>query len=224
MRNVNRPGLFVLKMASVMFLFVMGTVPVAHGLRTIEMSEEVQRETSEPEMRRVVLKLPLRQPALHWTFMSKEDYLAGKLVLRFVRGEETTEIVVFEDGKIREGWNLLVFLETPGAGEVYFGIESSKKYTTSSADMVEIELHVKSDLEGIGERRTGILPKGVYKSRGRYSKLDNEYEVSDKLNAMLSRGILLGLQKAFEFRAVLGDWDEQWKLNITGREGWIEAE
>ena len=203
---------------------ILGMNTDSHGLRMIEMSEDTKKTRSEPEMRRISLKLPLRQPALHWTFMSEEEYLAGKLTLRIVHEDDTTEVILFEDGKIAEGWKVLVLPDTPMAGEVYFGFESTIKYVTSSSDILEIELHVKKDLDGIGERRTGVLSKGIYKARGTHSKLDNEYEVSDNLNSLVPRRVLVGLQQMFEFRAVLQNWEQQWKLDISGREGWLDPE
>ena len=86
----------------------------------MNMPAPMQTTNPEPQMRTISLKLPLRQVQYHWTFMSREEFLAGKLVLRVIRSDTTNEIVVFESGRMSEGWEAIK-LSVPNAGEIYFG-------------------------------------------------------------------------------------------------------
>lgn len=63
---------------------------------TPKMPAEMQTKVSEPIARRISVKLPLAQPRWHWTFRSRGDFLAGKLVLRIRRANDTQELVIFE--------------------------------------------------------------------------------------------------------------------------------
>jgi hypothetical protein len=195
----------------------------AYALRITKMPKEIQTTIIEPRMRTISLKLPLRQPVFHWTFQSKEDLLAGKLILRISRNGKTTEIVIFENGHMSEGWEPITLPNNPKAGEIYFGFQSSKKYATAPNDKLAIELYVKDDLDGIGPLETGILPAGTYKAQGIYSGLLDEYNVPDHSKdgpkAMLDR-----LRKMYEFKAFLENWESQWSLRNTGDEGWLPAE
>lgn len=59
-------------------------VPV-FALHMTEMPANIQTKAKEARERTISLKLPLLQPAYHWTFMSREDFLSGKLLLRTTR-------------------------------------------------------------------------------------------------------------------------------------------
>jgi hypothetical protein len=205
---------------AVAIILVAGTS--ADALRMTKMSKEQQTAIVEPRMRTISLKLPLRQPVFHWTFQSKEDLLAGKLVLRIHRNGQTTEIVIFEDGHMSDGWEPIA-MPNPKAGEIYFGFQSSKKYRTAPNDKLAIELYVKEDLDGIGSLQTGILPAGTYKAQGSFSGLLDEYKVSDQLKDV-PKETLDKLRKTYEFKAFLENWMSQWPLKITGDEGWLPAE
>lgn len=211
-------------MASLASVIVMVMGSAVNALHMTKMPANLQTTKAEPLMRKISLKLPLQQPMFHWTFMSKEEFLAGKLVLRITRKDQTVEIIIFENKKLSDGWELIEF-KLPGipkAGECYFGIQSSKKYATAPNDKLEIELHVKKDLKGIGALQTGILPAGTYKSRGTYSGLLDKYKVPNRLkNAPKKRFILDQLRKTYEFRAFLENWKQQWELKITGEKGWL---
>jgi RNA polymerase sigma factor (sigma-70 family) len=177
----------------------------------------------EPCARRLSLKLPLLQPKFHWTFMSRADFLAGKLVVRIRRGQQTTEIVVFENGTISQGWEAIAVPPPPEAGEIYFGFISSQPYLTAPGDELEIELHVLKDLLGIGALQTGVLPAGTYKAHGTYSLLTDEYKVPDALKSLPSETIEK-LREMARFRAFLESWEPRWPLQITSEEGWLDPE
>jgi len=179
--------------------------------------------SSEPTLRHLTLKLPLLQPQFHWTFMSRADTLAGKLCLRIKRGQESTDIVIFEKGQISEGWQALELPENPKAGELYFGFQSTQPYLTAPDDSLELEWHVVRDLDGIGAVQTGVLPAGFYKAQGIYAKLTDEYVVPDMFKTMPQETIDK-LRKMVEFRGFLEDWLPKWPLEITGEDGWLNPE
>lgn len=59
------------------------------AIQTAETSEGIQTKIKEPRGRTISLKLPLKlQPDYHWTFMSREDFLSGELVLRIIRDKQ----------------------------------------------------------------------------------------------------------------------------------------
>ncbi len=205
---------------AVAIVLVAGTSAVA--LRMTKMPKELQTTTVESRMRTISLKLPLKQPIFHWTFQSKDNLLAGKLMFRINRNGKTTEIVIFENGQMSEDWEPLT-LPNPKAGEIYFGFQSSKKYRTAPNDKIDIELYVKEDLDGIGPLETGILLAGTYKAKGIYSGLFDEYKVPDQ-SKDLPKETLDKLRETYEFRAFLENWKSQWSLEITDDEGWLPVE
>ncbi len=213
-----------LKVFTLAAIIVLISGDSANALRITKMPKEHQTTSAEPLMRKIQLKLPLLQPVFHWTFQSKEDFLAGKLVLRIDRNGETTEIVIFEKGLLSEGWKPITLPNNPQAGEIYFGFQSSKEYATAPNDNLTIELFVKENLEGIGPIETGILPAGTYTAQGVYSGLLDEFKTPDHFKEVLSEEMLDKLRKQYEFRAVLENWKSQWTLNITSDKGWLPEE
>lgn len=194
----------------------------ANALRMTVMPAELQTNVAGPQLRTISLKLPLEQPVFHWTFHSREELLAGRLVLRIHRKGDMREIVIFEKGKMQEGWESLDFAN-PDGGEIYFGFQSSVKYETAPDDTLEIELVVHQDLDGIGSMETGKLPAGTYKAHGSYSGLFDGYKVSDELKE-LPEETIDKLRKIYEYKAFLENWATQWPLEITGDEGWHPPE
>jgi len=197
----------------------LATVENAYGLRPTKIPAELQTKTAEPRNRAIHLKLPLRQPVFHWSFHREKDLLAGKLILRILRGGVTSTIVIFENGKLSEGWEAMPF-RNPKAGEIYFGFRSSKKYETAPGDRIEIELQVKEDLHGIGPLHTGILRAGTHKAKGSYSGLIDEYAIPDQAKKLPTE-TLTKLRQAYDYKAFLENWDEQWSLEIANEEGWL---
>lgn len=193
-----------------------------HALHTIALSPEIAASTVEPRLRRLSFKLPLRQPTFHWTFMSKEDLLAGKLTLRIKRAGETVEIVVFEDGAMSDGWEAIALPPNEKAGECYFGFQTEERRLTSSADTLELELVVKKDLPGIGALQSGILPAGTYVSEGAYSMLNDEYKAPAHFKDV-PQATRDAFKKQVEHKAFMENWKRQWSLKITSEEGWLPA-
>jgi len=203
---------------SILIVMIAGNTTRALDMTTYQGS--LQTTNTEPQMRKISLKLPLKQPRFHWTFMSKEDFLAGKLILRIKQGDVTNEIKIFENGELSKGWEAMT-CEIPRAGEIYFGFNSSQKYATEPNDILEIELHVIKDLDGIGAFQTGVLPKGVYKAMGGYSVLMDEYKIPPESVKGISKEKLDELKKMFDCTAFLENWKQQWNLTITSEEGWL---
>jgi hypothetical protein len=210
------------KMSCLSVLVFLATGIPGYALRMTKAPQGMQTTNAEPRMRTMSLKLPLRQAEFHWTFMKRKDLLAGKLVLRVTRSGKTNEITIFESGRMGEGWEAISF-PNPKGGEIYFGFKSSKKYANAPNDRLELELQVKQDLSGIGPLQRGTLPAGSYKARGTYSWLFDEYRVPDQLKGA-SEETISELRKVCEFTALLENWQDQWDLRITSKEGWLPPE
>ena len=192
------------------------------------MPEEIQTKIMEPRERSIYFKLPLLQPIFHWKFNSRNDFLSGKLVLRIIRNENTDEITIFEGGNMTDGWESIGIPPALPQGEIYFGFQSTKKYLTAPGDLLQIELKVTKDLDGIGGVETGILPAGTYLSKGRYSGLiDMMMPIMDGKETFFNfmtedqRDTVRG---QFEYKAWVDNWDERWSLKITSNKGWLSEE
>jgi len=208
------------------------TVPV-FALRMTEMPKEIQTQIKEPRDRTIELKLPLLQPAFHWTFMSRDDLLSGRLLLRIIREEQSSDIVIFENGQLTEGWEAMTLPPASKRGEIYFGFRSHVKYSTAPGDKLGLELTVKKDLPGIGARQSGILPAGTYTSKGTYSGLIDSYYTSameaklaeqNKVSADEQKALLSEIRSMYENKAFLELWEDQWSLKITSETGWLPEE
>lgn len=213
---------------SLAVIFVL-EIPVL-ALKMTKMSETMQAEVREPRERSISLKLPLQQPRFHWTFMSREDFLSGKLLLRIMRDGQSNEIVIFEKGLFSDGWEAMPLPNDPNKGEIYFGFISTRKYLTAPGDKLELELTVTKDLLGVGALQTGTLPAGKYKSRGTYSGLIDEYDITllaqelakeGKMPAEEQQVLLDKLRAMYEYKAFLQSWIDQWPLKITSQKGWL---
>ena len=200
------------------------------ALRMTDMPENIQTKIKEPRERTIYLKLPLLQPTFHWTFMSREDFLSGKLLLRIIRDGQASEIVIFEKGQFTDGWEAMPLPPTPDRGEIYFGFISTHTYLTAPGDKLELELTVTKDLPGIGALQTGILPAGKYKSRGTYSGLIDEYDTTllaqelakeGKMTPAEQESLLDKTRQMYNYKAFLESWIDQWPLKITSQKGWL---
>lgn len=225
------------KMPHKMYLLALAAIlaietPVL-ALKMTKMPETMQTKIQEPRERAISLKLPLLQPTFHWTFMSREDFLSGKLVLRIIRKEKINEIIIFEDGKFSDGWEAVPVAQDPNRGEIYFEFKSSRTYLTAPSDELELELTVTKDLPGIGAFQTGTLPAGKYKSRGNYSGLIDEYDTTFLAEELAKEGkktpeeqetLLRKVREMCEYKAFLELWKEQWPLVITSEKGWLPSE
>ncbi|MBN2590748.1 MAG: carboxypeptidase regulatory-like domain-containing protein [Sedimentisphaerales bacterium] len=200
------------------------------GIQGNIISEIFQTKINEPQERIISLKLPLTKPYLNWTFMSKEDFLSGKLVLHITRGNETQEMVIFDNGQLSDEWKENNEQQIQG-GEIYFGFISAKKHLTAQGDKLKLELIVKKDLPGIGELQSGILPVGTYKTEGTYSALLDEYDSQIKEQLSKNGEITEQQQKALDImkshynnKAFMDSWQEQWPVKITSEKGWLPEE
>ncbi len=204
-------------------------VPV-FALHMTDMPENIQTKIKEPRERTISLKLPLLQPTFHWTFISREDFLSGKLLLRIIRDGQASEIIIFEKGQFTDGWEAMPLSPAPDKGEIYFGFISTRRYLTAPGDKLELELTVKKDLPGIGAMQSGILPAGKYTSKGIYSGLIDEYDMTlwakelakeGKMPAEEQQALLDKLRAMYEYKAFLESWTDQWPLKITSQKGWL---
>ena len=208
-----------------MIILTMCTPVMALHMTT--MSKDVQTSCTSPVERRVSLKLPLKQADFHWVFTNKKDFLAGKLIMRIIRGNNTEEIIIFEKNEYANGWSAIPFEQKPDG--VYFGFQSDKKYLTAPNDKLEIELTVLKDLEGIGPTLSGVLPTGTYVSRGTYSGLIDEFDVSALKKEASEKGkdvtsLIEQIKNKFNYKAFTESWETQWSLNITSEKGWLQPE
>jgi len=177
---------YKLYLPSLALIFVL-VMPV-FALYMTDTPKNLQTKVQEPCERAISLKLPLLQPAFHWTFMSREDFLSGKLLLRIIRNEQSNEIIIFENGQFSDGWQAMPLPQAPGRGEIYFGFISTRKYLTAPGDKLELELTVTKDLPGIGGIQTGVLPAGKYTSKGTYSWLVDEYDTTSLAEELAKEG------------------------------------
>ncbi len=212
---------------------IFGLSTPVFALHMTEMSKDKQTKVREPRERAISLKLPLQQPVFHWAFKSRKDFLSGKLLLRIIRNGQAADIVIFENGRFSDGWEVMPWRQGPDRGEIYFGFISTRKYLTAPGDKLELELTAAKDLAGVGPSQTGILPAGKYVSRGTYSGLIDEYDTTfwaeelakeakrtpDEQNALLSK-----MREQVEHKAFLESWLDQWPLKITGQKGWLPDE
>ncbi len=226
-----------IKLAYKMYLLLLPAIfglsmPV-FALYTTEVPENMQTKIQEPRERAISLKLPLQQPRFHWRFMSRKDFLSGKMLLRIIRDGESTEIVIFENGQFSDGWEAMQPPPKLGKEEIYFGFVSTGKYLTAPGDKLELELTVTKNLEGMGALQTGILPAGTYTSRGTYSWLVDESDTSLLAEELKKEGrfstseqeaLLKKHHEMVDYRAFLESWKEQWPLIITSEKGWLPRE
>ncbi len=64
------------------------------------------------------------------------------------------------------------------------------------------------------------MQNGGYTSNGNYSGLIDEYTISEQMKN-LPQETVAKLRKAYEFKAFLENWEEQWSLRITSEAGWL---
>ena len=227
--------------AKILLICALGLPNAAHGLQAGR--PPLQTKVAEPVARRIYLKLPLQHVRFHWRFMSREDLLSGKLVLRIKRGDLTNEIVIFENGAFAPGWEAL---EAGGPSQFYFGFRSTTTFLTAPDDDLEVELLVLKDLAGIGPLQTGVLAAGTYRAKGTYFLLLDDFDSSQQMSEaqlidslaeagvtgdeaeMMARtvqGVYLAMRmNAFRFIAGTGCWENLWPLKITSNEGWLPPE
>lgn len=179
------------------------------------------QSSPEPRPRFLTVQLPLLHLMLQWSFDSRADFLAGKLLLRITRANQVDEYIIFADGILSAGWEPMPRPQS-GAGEIYFGFQSQQKVMTASGDQLEMELHVVKDLDVMGNLHTGILPAGLYRAQGTYALLTDEGEVPEAFQSM-PQEIVDKMRERMSFRAMTGNWQAYWPLEITSDQGWLEG-
>lgn len=167
----------------------------------------------------ITLKLPFRQAGPLWKFPDRAAFLEGKLTLKISRPASTNTIVIFDRGQLQDGWGDLP-LPRAVAGEMYFGLKSSKKYLTAPGDRLELELEVKQDLKCIGPSRQGVLSAGTYQTFGSYSGLIDEFKPNPGSKGT-TQETTDAMRRLYAWTALLQNWQEQWDLRITSEKGWL---
>jgi len=121
--------------------------------------------------RTLYFKLPIAGTRFHWTFLDRRAFLAGELTLRIlnVRRQRDQTLVIFSDGKITDGWEMIG--DMPRDSSVYFGFSTRERFATSVGDSVIITLIAAQDLRGRGPLSQGTLAKGTWIATGTYSGL-----------------------------------------------------
>ena len=119
--------------------------------------------------RTLYFKLPIEGARFHWEFLDPKIFLSGELTLRIINKGHDETLVVFRDGKIHDGWEMI------GDGKpdssFYFGFSSTRRFRTKPNDSLVITLKAPKDLLGRGPYSEGVLAAGVWQMTGTYSSL-----------------------------------------------------
>lgn len=161
--------------------------------------------------RTLYLKLPIAGTRFHWRFLDRRAFLSGELTLRIVnagRGRDET-LVIFRDGAIGDGWELLD--GTPRDGSAYFGFSTDRRFATAVGDSVIVTLVAPTDLRGHGPHSVGTLAKGTWVATGTYTAL-----YGGTLNPIRDLVRMGDPPVAF-----LTCWDTEWVLRDGRDVGWM---
>jgi hypothetical protein len=186
-------GTWVWFLSSGLFLVLVSYPMVSDAL--------LMARTKNPHPRPIYFKLPLEQPEYHWTFMDRDAFLSGRLVLQITRGNESQTIIVFESGELSNAWKEMDDDDKPG-NRIYFGFVSQVPFPVSRLDSVELILNVPEDLEGCGNEENGVLKAGEYRSKGTFTF----YSAKSGDNVYLTKE----------------NWDTLWKLDMEDNGGGTE--
>jgi hypothetical protein len=161
-----------------------------------------------PADRTLYFKLPIEGARFHWQFLEPNVFLSGELTLRIVNKERDDTLVVFRDGKISDGWQMIGSNTRDSA--FYFGFSTGKHYRTALNDSLIITLRAPQDLRGRGPYKQGTLPAGTWQSTGTYSSVYGErWNPLDLLVRFGKPSI-----------AFLECWDTVWPIQVTSTNGW----
>jgi len=158
--------------------------------------------------RTLYFKLPIEGVRYHWVFLDPEAFLSGELTLRIINKDRDQTLVVFRDGKIQDGWEV-VDDSHPERG-TYFGFASTTRFRTKANDSLIVTLKAPTDLRGQGPYSEGVLPAGVWEMSGTYSSL-----YGGRWNP-IDLFVLHGDPPI----AFMECWSGVWPITITKQEGW----
>ena len=158
--------------------------------------------------RTLYFKLPVEGARFHWTFLDPAAFLSGELTLRILNKGHDQTLVVFRDGKIQDGWEMIG--DARPDGSFYFGFASSHRVRTKADDSLVITLRAKTDLPGQGPYSEGVLAAGVWQMTGTYSSL-----YGGRWNPMDL--IVLHGDPPIAFMQC---WNGVWPITMTKAEGW----
>ncbi|MCO4098977.1 MAG: hypothetical protein HEQ38_06150 [Gemmatimonas sp.] len=158
--------------------------------------------------RTLYFKLPLEGVRFHWEFLEPSAFLAGELTLRIINTNRDDTLVIFHDGKISDGWQMIG--TNTRDSSFYFGFSTDRRYVTAADDSLIITLRAPKDLRGHGVYKEGTLPAGTWQSQGTYSSIYG------------------GRWNPLDFLVRAGDppmafmecWDTVWPIRVTRNTGW----
>jgi hypothetical protein len=161
--------------------------------------------------RTLYFKLPVEGVRFHWRFLDPEAFLSGELTLRILNKGHDQTLVVFRDGKIHDGWEMIG--DARPDGSFYFGFATTHRVRTKADDLLVITLKATNDLLGRGPYSEGILAAGVWQMTGTYSSLyGGRWNPVDLV-------VLHGDPPI----AFMQCWKGVWPITITRAEGWKGA-
>lgn len=162
--------------------------------------------------RTLYFKLPIEGVEFHWVFLDSAAFLSGELTLRILNKDRDDTLVVFRDGKIQDGWEIIGD-DKPRKG-VYFGFATTtRRFRTEADDSLIITLKATKDLLGRGPFTEGVLAAGVWQMSGSYSSI-----YGGRWNPMDL--IVLHGDPPMAFMEC---WTGVWPITITKWEGWMGA-
>ena len=159
--------------------------------------------------RTLYFKLPLEGVRFHWEFLDPEAFLSGELTLRILNDDNDQTIVVFRDGRISDGWEMIGNARPDST--FYFGFVTTDRFRTEADDSLIITLKAPKDLLGRGPNSEGTLAAGVWQMTGTYS------------------GLYGGRWNPLDLIVLHGDppvafmqcWKGVWPIKVTRTEGWM---
>lgn len=160
--------------------------------------------------RTLYFKLPIEGVEFHWMFLDRQAFLSGELTLRILNKGRDDTLVVFRDGKISDGWEVIGD-DKPEKG-VYFGFATAtRRFRTRADDSLIVTLKAPKDLLGRGPESEGVLAAGVWEMSGSYSSIyGGKWSPLDLI-------VLHGDPPV----AFMECWAGVWPITITKREGWM---
>ncbi len=158
--------------------------------------------------RTLYFKVPLEGVRFHWEFLEPSAFLAGELTLRIINKKRDETLVVFRDGRISAGWEMIGTNTRDSA--FYFGFSTGRRYVTAADDSLIITLRAPKDLRGHGVYKEATLPAGTWQSTGTYSSIyGGRWNPLDFL-----------VRAGKPPMAFMECWDTVWPMRVTRNTGW----